>query len=198
MHKVSCRYIYIHADDRFIDSSHFHFSPKSSCYIIALCDQSWHLWKPTSDPQNSTWLILNSCYQLLTSKNGRVNTKTQFFRGLAAAWLQPLPKDAADVLAASSQRSGRRAQWREVRLRLGSGRGWEHRGDQLRCWGPGRAGTGDDAGKAGCLLELDIMWRFPKMEVPNGWFRRENPIKMDDDWGSSIYGNPHVWIWTST
>ena len=25
----------------------------------------------------------------------------------------------------------------------------------------------------------------------NGWFIRENPVKMDDKWGTRIYGNPH-------
>lgn len=88
------------------------------------------------------------------------------FRGLAAGWLQkfwdPLdpqtPKaspaqDAPDVHAASPQRSRRRPQGREVCLRLGPGRRWEHRGDHVWCRGPGRPGTGDDAGKTGCLLE---------------------------------------------
>ena len=55
IYKVICRYIYIHADDRFIDCSqllfsHF-FARMFLLYTIALCDQSWHLWKRTSDPQ---------------------------------------------------------------------------------------------------------------------------------------------------
>ena len=33
---------------------------------------------------------------------------------------------------------------------------------------------------------------FPSMGVvpPNGWFRMENPIKMDDDWGYRYFRKP--------
>ena len=38
------------------------------------------------------------------------------------------------------------------------------------------------------------MWVFPKIVVPqNGWFIRENPIKMDDlGVYTPIFGNTHV------
>ena len=32
-------------------------------------------------------------------------------------------------------------------------------------------------------------WGYPFIA---GWFIRENPIKMDDDWGTPIYGNHHM------
>ena len=56
-----------------------------------------------------------------------------------------------------------------------------------RCWGKPRAEC-DAAGwfltttsvETACKMELHT-WGFPSMGVPqNGWFRRENPIKMDD------------------
>ena len=40
----------------------------------------------------------------------------------------------------------------------------------------------------------ETMWVFPKIVVPqNGWFKMENPIKMDDLEGKpTIFGNTHV------
>jgi len=39
------------------------------------------------------------------------------------------------------------------------------------------------------------MWVFPKTGVPqNGWFIRENSIKMDDLWIHLFLENPHVLI----
>ena len=38
---------------------------------------------------------------------------------------------------------------------------------------------------------LDQMWGFPKMVLSqNGCFMRENPIKMDDDWGYAYFRKP--------
>ena len=37
------------------------------------------------------------------------------------------------------------------------------------------------------------IWVFPKIGVPqNGWSIMENPIKMDDFWGTTIFGNIHL------
>jgi len=41
---------------------------------------------------------------------------------------------------------------------------------------------------------MGIHWGFQKWGYPfiAGWFIREHPIKMDDDWGTPIYGNHHM------
>ena len=37
------------------------------------------------------------------------------------------------------------------------------------------------------------IWVFPKIGVPqNGWFTRENPIRIDDLGGTPVFGNTHI------
>ena len=47
------------------------------------------------------------------------------------------------------------------------------------------------------IHKLQHIWGFPKMGVPqNGWFIRENPIKMDDDWGYPYFRKPRYINWS--
>ena len=43
-------------------------------------------------------------------------------------------------------------------------------------------------------IEMETIWRFPKMGVSqHGWFRRK-AIEMDDDWGSLLLWKPMYMI----
>ena len=41
----------------------------------------------------------------------------------------------------------------------------------------------------------DSIWKFPWATPIAGWFiSGENPLKMDENWGTPICGNQHIWI----
>ena len=45
--------------------------------------------------------------------------------------------------------------------------------------------------------DLSTIWGFPKMGVsPNGWYIRENPLKLGWFRGTPISGNPHIYLET--
>ena len=50
------------------------------------------------------------------------------------------------------------------------------------------------ANMLGTPKDRQNIWVFPKIVVPqNGWFIRENPLKMDDLGGNTpIFGNTHI------